>query len=166
MGETVIEPFQWIAAHAEALGVDPRNINAASVDLTLGGHIIERRLGFPDVHYDLAFEEPFQFLPDRLYIAHSEEYTRCPETHAWMLALKSSTGRKGLNHLHAGWGDPGFEGQVTFEFVAHLPVSFERNQRICQLIYMRLTEPTDRPYGLDGRYQGQMGATLARPDQP
>lgn len=159
-----VEPYQWLMANAERLGIHPDNVNAASVDLCLGGHIIERKPGRPDIHFHLAPGESFEFEPGAFYIAHSEEYTRCPDTHAWMLALKSTTGRKGLNHLHAGWGDSGFEGQVAFEFVAHLPVTFKRGERIVQLIYLRLTEPTDTPYGISGRYQGQTGAQLALPD--
>lgn len=160
-----IEPYQWILKHAAELGVKPENVNAASVDLELGGHIIERAPGIPDKEYFLEPGETFEFLPGRFYIAHSEEYTRVPDSHIWTLALKSSTGRKGLNHLHAGHGDPGFHGQVTFELAAYMPVTFCRGQRIVQLIYSRLTEPTERPYGMDGRYNGQTGATVARADK-
>ncbi len=159
----MIEPSQWLRTHAEQLGVKQENINSASVDLELGGEVIEVRPNGQRITYHLAPGEEFIFEPGSLYIAHSEEYTRCPTSHAWMLNLKSSTGRKGLNHLHAGWGDPGFEGQVTYELVAHVPVTFRRGQRIVQLVYMRLTEPTAEPYGgQSSHYQGQIGATEAR----
>lgn len=176
----MIEPYQWIKQNAEFLGINPDNINPASVDLCLGGHIIE--ITPEGVRYELNYDpeenlwrlqdgslallgKAFEFKAGHFYIAHSVEYTRVPDTHAWMLMLKSSTGRKGLDHLHAGWGDPGFHGQVTFEFQALQNVVFGVGQRIVQLVYMRLTEPTERPYTQTGRYNGQTGATLAKEDQ-
>lgn len=161
----MIEPAQWIRKNAALLGVNPDYIGPASVDLELGGHIIEVDEKGRRRHFNLEPGEAFTFLPGFFYIAHSEETTYCPADHAWMLALKSSTGRKGLNHLHAGYGDPDFRGQVTFELVAHTTVTFQRGQRIVQLVYFALTEPTDTPYGSVGRYQGQQGATEARPDR-
>ena len=40
------------------------------------------------------------------------------------LYSKSSTGRIGLEHLHAGWIDPGFCGQLTLEFKNVAPWPF------------------------------------------
>lgn len=158
----MIENDRWILDHADELGIQRGNVNPASVDLCLGGHIIEKDVNGFAQEFHLAEGESFTFRPGGFYIAHSEEYTRCPTTHAWMLFLKSSTGRKGLDHLHAGWGDPGFEGQVTFEFTALQPVTFQRGQRIVQLVYLRLTAPPSASYGETGHYQGQRGATEAR----
>lgn len=158
----MIENDVWLRQNATLLGVDPENVNPASVDIRLGTQIIEHLPNGIINEHVLDEGTPFKFWQGCFYIAHSLEYTRCPITHAWMLMLKSSTGRKGLDHLHAGWGDPGFEGQITFELSPLKDVTFRVGDRIAQLVYMRLTNPPERPYGDTGRYQGQTGATLAR----
>lgn len=158
----MIENDVWLIQNAELLGVHPEDVNPASVDIRLGGHIIEHTPLGLKVEHRLKHGEDFTFQPGHFYIAHSQEYTRCPVTHAWMLMLKSSTGRKGLDHLHAGWGDPGFEGQITFELSALIPASFRVGDRIAQLVYLRLTAPPEVPYNKTGRYQGQRGAVESR----
>lgn len=158
----MIEPDHWIEDNASFLGIQESNINPASVDVCLGEHII---IKYPDGNTKevyLTEGDSYTFMPGNLYICHTEEFTRCPVTHAWMIMLKSSSGRKGLDHAHSGWGDPGFAGQITFEFTASIPVSFNRGQRIAQLVYMKLTSPPYKDYSQTGRYQNQTGATEAR----
>ena len=157
-----VETDRWLHQNAQQLGINPHNINPASVDVCLGGHIIEHTPLGVVVEHELDDGETFTFQPGHFYIAHSQEYTRCPTTHAWMLLLKSSTGRKGLDHLHAGWGDPGFEGQITFEFSPLKTVSFNVGDRIAQLVYLRLNGKPAESYASTGRYHGQTGATPAR----
>jgi dCTP deaminase len=156
----VIEPGQWILSNANDLGVDPRYVNPASVDVCLGNSLIHIVRTTKTELKDLLQGQEIMFYGDGLYICHTREYIKMPLTHAAMLILKSSSGRKGLDHSHAGWIDPGFEGEVTFEFSAHLPTTFAVGSRIAQLVYMRLTEVTENPY--TGRYQGQRGPTRAR----
>jgi len=78
-----------------------------------------------------------------------------------MLFLKSSTGRKGLEHLHAGYGDPGFEGQWTLEIINHWPYSQTVfvGQRLLQLVLCD-TYPVVRDYSETGHYQAQTGPTV------
>ena len=161
----MIEPDSWIRENAEELGVREENINPASVDVCLGGHIVEFYNGQLEKRFELTPGEEFKFIKNALYICHTQEYTKCPKTHAWMMILKSSAGRRGLDHAHSGWGDPGFEGQVTFEFCCNNEVDFKIGDRIAQLVYMRLTKEPDRAYGETGRYQGQTGAALARDEK-
>ncbi len=83
---------------------------------------------------------------------------------AGMLALKSSMGRQGLEHLHAGYVDPGFVGTLTLEMEvrAPWPILLARGQRIMQLILERMEDIPDAPYYLTGRYCGQSEPTIAR----
>ncbi len=83
---------------------------------------------------------------------------------AGMLALKSSMGRQGLEHLHAGYVDPGFSGTLTLEMEvrAPWPILLARGQRIMQLILERMEDIPDAPYYLTGRYCGQNEPTIAR----
>jgi deoxycytidine triphosphate deaminase len=157
LGIYMIEPDRWIAEHADVLGVNPKYINPASVDVCLGQHIIRKKAvqdpeGVWSIQTDqfvLDEGEAFIFEPGYHYLCHTEEFTCCPTTHAWQLILKSSSGRKGLDHAHSGWGDPGFKGQITFEFVAHLPVTFKRGDRIAQLIYMLINGQVEFSYDPD-----------------
>jgi dCTP deaminase len=80
------------------------------------------------------------------------------------LFSKSSTGRIGLEHLHAGWIDPGFRGQLTLEFknVAPWPILLQPGKRYMQMVVHDLVAPAARDYSQTGRYQNQTGATPAR----
>lgn len=165
----MIKVDRWIRARAGALGVNPDYVNPASVDVSLGEKIIEYWLhedGHRVCHENHYLEpgESFWFEPGRFYLAHTEEFTTLPDDVCAQLILKSSSGRKGLDHAHSGWGDPGFAGQWTFEFVAHRPVEFKRGQRIAQLVFMQCDGTPDQTYATTGRYQGQTGVTEAKPE--
>lgn len=161
----MIEVDRWLTEHAAALGIDPALVNPHSVDVRLGNVIVEKKMGRPDIRYTLADGEAFEFLPGSLYLADTVEYVRIPTTHRGQLVLKSSTARKGLQHLMAGYLDAGFEGTVTLELVAYIPAVFHAGQRICQIEYARLAAVPERPYSVTGRYQGQRGPTEARPER-
>jgi dCTP deaminase len=81
---------------------------------------------------------------------------------------KSSLGRLGLlTHSTAGFIDPGFSGHVTLELsnVATLPIRLWPGMKIGQLCVLRLSSPSEHPYGSSvygSRYQGQRGPTASR----
>lgn len=165
----MIRTHAWLSKNFHRLGVLEENINPASVDVCLGSHIIEYTYDeqyekVDEVEYRILPGEPFTFVPGKFYLCHTDEYTYIPKDHCAQLILKSSSGRKGLDHAHSGWGDPGFEGQWTFEFVAHKPVTFTCGQRIAQLVFMRCDEETVMHYGVTGRYNGQTDAQVALED--
>lgn len=162
----MIKVDAWIRAHASLLGVNPEHVNPASVDVSLGEKIIEYSEDDGLFGREIVLQpgEAFTFQPGYFYLAHTEEFTTLPDDICAQLILKSSSGRKGLDHAHSGWGDPGFAGQWTFEFVAHRPVTFTRGQRIAQLVFMQCDGRPERTYAETGRYQGQTGATEARPE--
>lgn len=72
------------------------------------------------------------------------------------------SGRMGLFIQNAGWVDPGFEGQITFELfnASDTPILLTAGTRIAQLVFAEMTEACDKPY--NGKYQGQIGATESR----
>ncbi|GAA5500406.1 dCTP deaminase, dUMP-forming [Deinococcus xinjiangensis] len=177
----MIRTDTWLRANAHKLGINPENINPASVDVCLGEKVIEYRhesgrvrrteewnyyLGDKVHRREIVLEpgQTFTFRPGYFYLAHTEEYTTLPDDACAQLILKSSSGRKGLDHAHSGWGDPGFSGQWTFEFTAHLECSFRRGQRIAQLVFMACDAKPEQTYAKTGRYQGQTGVTEARPE--
>ncbi len=176
----MVKNDKWLRANASQLGINPTKINPSSVDLCLGEHIIQwsfsdkskemledylpnYRLGEGWYKKELNLEvgQDFLFLPKLFYLCHSIEYVQIPNDKAAMLFLKSSAGRVGLEHSHAGWVDPGFKGQLTWEISSHIPVECKIGQPVCQLVYMDSEEP-DKDYGVTGRYSGQTGATEAR----
>jgi len=183
-----------LKARAERMGIEPGHINPASVDLSLGGHIIEYRTPDPNIdmewanelngrsltteqmrdyqeqvllhaernEYDLEPGQAFLFRPGYFYLAHSAEEIRMPSDYAALLTLKSTTGRRGLEHLNAGWIDPDFVGQITLEFAPELPVLVRIGDRLVQLTYLECSSLPEKGYALTGRYQGQKKATPPR----
>lgn len=172
--------------------IDPYNpamVNPASLDLRLGNELrrprwywrnpVTRWLAWhfpagwernikenPDHFWDepLTFDR-YTLHPGEFVLCHSLEFVQIPPDYAAVLFSKSSTGRMGLEHLHAGWFDPGFAGQATLEFVnmAPWPVELVAGMPIMQLVYIQMSTAPERPYGKgNGRYQGQLGPTAAR----
>jgi len=173
IGQDGIKPF------------DPKLINPASIDLRLGNTLrlpkwywrnpVTRPLAWalssqdPKEHPEQfwgAFIEfkTFTLWPGQFVLCHSLEEITIPLDHVGILYSKSSTGRLGLEHLHAGYADPGFFGQLTFEFsnMAPWPVKLTAGQPLMQLVYEQLNGRPDKSYAVTGRYQGQLGPTAAR----
>lgn len=152
---------------------DSNCINPASIDLRLG---TSYRLPHPgwslrnvtvNVQWGEALTIPadgIELQPGQFILCCSLETVRIPTDAIAFLYSKSSTGRKGLEHLHAGLGDPGFNGQWTWEFynVAPWPILLVPGTRLMQMVLEDLTAPAARDYSQTGRYQNQTGATPAR----
>jgi dCTP deaminase len=160
-------------------------VNPASIDLRLGNTLrlphwywrnpVTRPFAWalssqdpkedPDQFWgDFVTFKTFTLWPGQFVLCHSLEEITIPLDHVGILYSKSSTGRLGLEHLHAGYADPGFFGQLTFEFsnMAPWPVRLTAGQPLMQLVFEQLNGRPDEPYGLTGRYQGQQGPTAAR----
>jgi dCTP deaminase len=106
----------------------------------------------------------FVLYPGQFILCCSMETVAIPNDAIAFLYSKSSTGRRGLEHLHAGLGDPGFKGQWTFEFhnVAPWPILLVPGAPIMQMVVEELIATTAHSYAETGRYQNQVGATPAR----
>ncbi len=156
--------------------IDPECINPASLDLRLGNKIKipcdywndpeQREKAFvnnwprwtDEIELRTWILQPGQFV-----LCHSIEVITIPDNMAGFLISKSSTGRIGLEHLHAGYFDPGFVGQAVWEFtnVAPWPIKLEYGQRIMQMVLVSTSQVPDRTYAETGRYQGQRGVQEA-----
>lgn len=169
------------------LGVRPYNdllLNPASIDLTLGNGIREPmwywrpglwRLAihlhrkdpnkWPLWGQEQTFEE-YVLKPGGFVLCASAEYTTLPKNKIGILFSKSSTGRIGLEHLHAGFGDAAFEGQWTWELVnvAPWPIILKAGKPLMQLVLANLVGVPEKGYDKTGRYQRQMGPTPSRRD--
>lgn len=142
---------------------DPANVNPASIDLRLG---TSYRLDT-----DMGWGEELQMPPEGIWLQPGEfvlccsmETVQIPCDAVAHLYSKSSTGRQGIEHLHAGLGDPGFCGQWTFELhnVARAPRLLVPGKRYMQMEIIDMIAPPARDYSQTGRYQNQQGATPAR----
>lgn len=157
----MIEPDVWINRN---LNPEEGLTNPASLDVRLGGHVITRSVNTfsGDVierEMELAEGERLHLEPGVHYLLCTKEVTRCPATHAWLFTLKSSMGRRGIFLAHPGWGDPGFEGQVTFSVSVQVPTDLVVGQKVGQLIYFRMAQIPAATYDQTGRYQNSIGIT-------
>jgi dCTP deaminase len=134
-------------------------VNPASIDLRLGSHY---RTPLRDKWSDPkpVPKGGLRLANGGFILMHTLEYISMPDNAVGMLCLKSTTGRRGLEHLHAGYIDPGFCGQITLEITCHWPAGqiLRAGDRFCQLV-LADTSKVDNEYGIVGHYQGQMGPT-------
>jgi dCTP deaminase len=117
---------------------------------------------------EVAVDEPFILHPGEFVLGSTYEVIGLADDLAARLEGKSSLGRLGLlTHSTAGFIDPGFNGHVTLELsnVATLPIKLWPGMKIGQVCVLRLTSPSEHPYGSSvygSRYQGQRGPTPSR----
>jgi dCTP deaminase len=124
----------------------------------------------PDLTHLVEVErhDPFILHPGEFVLGSTFEVVTMPDDLAARLEGKSSLGRLGLlTHSTAGFVDPGFSGHVTLELsnVATLPIKLWPGMKVGQLCFIRLSSPTENPYGsakYGSRYQGQRGPTASR----
>lgn len=147
---------------AENTGIEPfdsKLVNPASIDLRLGKYfrrpLITGWSKAMKIPKDGLIMSQHDFL-----LFHSLEYVKIPNDAVAFLFLKSSIGRKGFEHLHAGYVDPGFEGELTFEITCHWPYKrmIYAKDLFCQLSIASVDNVL-KPYSQTGHYQGQVGPT-------
>ena len=157
-----VQLIEW----AESGGVvpfTPTLINPASVDLRWSGRY-RAAVNSPELWSEVKIAERLTLAHGSLYLLDTEEVINMPNDCIGLLMLKSSLGRKGLEHLHAGLFDPAFTGTGTLEMAGMhpFPVTITRGQPIVQLVMVMMTEPPVRSYALTGRYNGQSVPQVAR----
>lgn len=167
-GRIVIDPW------------DPAMVQPASVDIHLGNsfrvfhnHRIQSiDLGNPPrdltEHVEVADDGEFVIHPGEFVLGRTHERVEIPEDIVCRIEGKSSIGRLGLVvHATAGFVDPGFHGTLTLEIANFnsVPIVLRPGLPICQLSFMALDRPAERPYGhpeLGSHYHGQFEATESR----
>lgn len=156
---------------------DPKNIQPASYELTLGRDFLISDFNGPAYvdslqPSDHLFErvhvpegEGLMLDPDSFALATTVEKITVPSDTVARVEGKSGLGRLGLAvHITAGFIDPGFSGQITFEMKVLAPWSIilHPGMKIAQIAFERLDRPCTAPYGSPGlgsHYQGQSGPT-------
>lgn len=149
---------------------DPALLNPASLDVRLGDIIlIESCQGPQLVPYPLgrhSQEDPYRLVPGQFTLAPTAETFNVPDDIVAQFVLKSSRAREGLEHLLAGFIDPGFSGSVlTLELTNSRqlhPVDLWPGMRIGQIVFQRVASPPRRSYRETGRYNGDVTVQESR----
>lgn len=153
--------------------VDHDQINASSIDLTLGENVfVERepsrvnsiislrnRTPLFMSPWNLATDGPLILKAGDFILAQSAQVFNLPDNLSAEYKLKSSMARIGLEHLNAGWCDAGWNGSVlTLELknmTRHHHILLHAGDRIGQIVFFEHDAvPADRSYAARGRYNG------------
>lgn len=155
---------------------DPKNINAASIDIRIGDEILIESCNPEgpvdiDAKQSLTFEkvkipdEGIIIYPGQCFLAHSVEYFNLPDDISCEFVLRSSMARNFLNHMLAGWCDAGWHGsQLTMEFKnesAFHSLLIKPNMRVGQMKFFKHAPAGDNSYTLKGNYNNQEGVVKA-----
>jgi dCTP deaminase len=148
---------------------DYDQINAASIDLTLGSEIMVeedsdkvislkernplpmRKVNISGGYYDMQ--------PGEAILAHTVEKFYLPNNVSGLYVLKSSMARIFLNHCNAGFADAGWNNSVlTLELINQTRfhrIRLDDGVRIGQMLFFQHKHvPTDKSYKVRGRYNG------------
>lgn len=143
---------------------DPELQNPASLDLTLGDRLMieveESRelqvLGITHCTEDV----PYFLKPNEFALAQTREVFNLPSHVAGQFVLKSSRARDGLEHLMAGYCDPGWSGSVlTLELHnarRYHPIPLWPGMKIGQMVFHSLASVPEKDYSITGRYNGHL----------
>ncbi len=163
------------AVRHDRLGLEPwneDNLQPASYDVTLSPYYKVPRLDEsvePGIDIPIRIDGPAQHLwldehaqggviplpQGSIVLVTILEHIRLPLNMACRVEGRSSVGRWFVTvHSTAGFGDPGYHGNLTLEIQNHGPFSLllPVGMRIAQLSFHRLGTSTDKPYM--GKYQG------------
>lgn len=141
---------------------DPELVNPASLDVRLGDTLLIESAESPElVPYPLhqhTQENPYLLKPGQFVLAQTIEAFHLPDDIAAQFMLKSSRARSGLEHLMAGYCDPGWHGSVlTLELhnsrQLH-PVALWPGMKIGQMVFHQMAATPQRSYAVTGRYNG------------
>ena len=157
--------------------VKPENINGASIDLTLAdGFYLEGRVD-RNVEVNLGRKETprmeyqhgrLMLMPGDFALAATEQIFHLPNDVAGLYVLKSSLARAGLNHLNAGYCDPGWNGSaLTMEFhnvLRRHALVLTPGDKCGQLLLFRGSSPVPlhASYANTGQYNGDSGVQPSR----
>ena len=93
---------------------DPELLNPASLDVRLGNFLMVENICDPELlRIDISQrteDDPFMLQPGEFCLAETLELFNLPNDISCQFVLKSSRARAGVNHLLAGWCDPGWHG--------------------------------------------------------
>ena len=149
---------------------DPALVNPASLDVRLGCDLLVEVAEWPTmIPVDISWHtesEPFYLQPHEFVLACTEETFYLPTNIAGQFALKSSRARSGIEHLMAGYCDPGWSGsKLTLELQnarAMHPVAIWPGMRIGQIVFHRMSQTPAQDYSVTGHYNFDSTVTASK----
>jgi len=154
-----------IHAHCDAGMVTPFDhelLNPASLDVRLGRHIRIEQATSADMllvdllALDVSEADPYVLRPGQFILAETMETFYLPDNIAAQFMLKSSRAREGLEHLMAGYCDPGWHGsKLTLELHNSrqlYPVPIWPGMKIGQMVFHLMDQRPVNSYAVTGRY--------------
>jgi len=165
-GDLVVSPFE------------KKNVQPSTIDVRLSP-IVRVFNNFEIGVIDLKEREDISHevrISDRGLIVHPNEFLlgstieefTIPFDLAGKIEGRSSIGRLGLIvHATAGYIDPGFHGQITFEIsnISKTPIRIYPQAKIAQICFFQMSSKVVNSYGskkLGSKYQNQKGPTASR----
>lgn len=159
-GRIVIEPLD-----------NPEKIQGACVDLSLGtefrifkhieGALIDSKNPKEYTEFvEKEYGKPFIIHPGEFVLGITKEKVKIPDDMVAYVDGRSSLGRLGVTaHITSGWIDPGFNGRLVLEIsnLGKMPVTLYPGMKICKILFLKLTSPSETPYykRTDAKYQNQ-----------
>lgn len=144
-------------------------INPASLDVRLGENLlVELPSTTSLVPFSIAGytkEKPFMLQPHEFILSETFEEFKLPDCVAGQLALKSSRAREGIEHLLAGYIDPGYEGRLTLELQnarSMHAVPLWPGMRIAQIVFHKMSMLPGKSYSVTGRYHGDTAVQASK----
>lgn len=139
-------------------------LNPASLDVRLGFNLMIEvadtdELQRVDISHRTA-DNPYFLQPGEFCLAETIETFNLPDTVSCQFVLKSSRARSGLNHLLAGWCDPGWHGsKLTLELKNERrfhEIPLYPNLKIGQMVFHYMSEIPVRSYREVGHYNNHL----------
>ena len=162
-----------LVKNEEMHGVNLDCINAASLDVRVGDTILVERYTETNSAVDYKArqklnmtevkitENGYVIRPGEFFLAHTMEQCNFADDTAALFRIKSSMGRIGLEHMDAGWVDPGFHGALTLEFknmTQWHSIRIRPGDAIGQLVFLKGDAVQEhQSYRSKGNYNGQEG---------
>jgi len=138
-------------------------LNPASYDLLLGNEImVESAVSDELVRIDISScteDDPYLVRPGQWLLAETWETFNMPDDVAGLFFLKSSRAREGLEHSHAGFADPQWNGsKLTLELtnarqLRKLPIW--PGKKIGQMVFFLTAGKPKISYAQVGHYNHQ-----------
>jgi dCTP deaminase len=149
---------------------DPSLVNPASLDVRLGDWLliesVEDQQWVPLSIANSSSEDPYLLKPGQFVLAETFELFNIPNNLAAQFVLKSSRAREGLQHLLAGYIDPGWHGsRLTLELknIRQLhSVGVWPGMKIGQIVFKQLSSRPLQSYAVTGRYNGDQTVTASK----
>jgi dCTP deaminase len=161
--------------------VDRSQINAASIDVRIGGKVLMENKPPEGIVYDAVLKArtplrqtecdlPYLLRPGEFILAATMEEFWLPDNISAQFQLKSSGARMGLEHLKAGWCDAGWHGsKLTLELknmTRYHNIFLQEGDKVGQLIFFEHDPvPVEGSYATKGSYNNDAGVSAVKQEK-